>query len=110
MAAYTSSPTTRDTMWLRKLPAAHRSLLPDAMGMMPLAFSVSQAASSSSQVVGGVMPASARICLSYHRTLVTSAVYGSITTLPSMVADGKTASSKSPASGPERTASVRSAA
>jgi hypothetical protein len=43
------------------------------MGVMSLAMSVSHAASSSSQVVGGLMPASWKMALLNHSTLVTSA-------------------------------------
>ena len=85
LAAYASSPTTREAMCDSQLPAAHRSLLPDAIGVMPAAFSVSHAARSSSQVVGGWTPASARSFLLYQRTLVTSAEYGTMTVFPSTV-------------------------
>ena len=60
-------------MWASQLPAGHRSLLPDAIGVMPFAFSASHAASSSSQVVGGWTPASSSSWVLYQRTLVTSA-------------------------------------
>jgi hypothetical protein len=48
-------------------------LLPDAIGMMPAALSLSHAARSSSHVVGGCTPASDMIFLLYQSTFVTSA-------------------------------------
>ena len=96
---------------MSQLPAAQRSLLPVVMGMMPAALSVSQAASSSSHVVGGVTPCSARSGTLYQSTLVTSAVCGTSTTLPSTDARRQERRvEQMPASGPSSTASVRSAA
>ncbi len=79
------------------------------MGTMPAALSVSHAASSSSNVVGGVTLFSASSGTLYQSTLVTSAVWGTRTTLPSTIVDAQTLSSQMPASGPV-TNSVRSAA
>jgi raffinose/stachyose/melibiose transport system substrate-binding protein len=63
-----------------------------------------------SRVVGGATPCSSRSGTLYQSRLLTSAVCGKSTTLPSTDAEGRVPSPTMPASGPEATASERSAA